>query len=431
MLDKVLKGITEYDMLRQSHRVTVALSGGADSVSLLNALIQLKEELNIEIYAAHLNHCLRGDESDRDEAFVRALCEKMNITLFCEKADINTESAKSGESTELCARRVRYQFLERVAAGGVIATAHTASDSAETVLLNLTRGTALKGLCGIPAVRGIFIRPLILVTRAEVEQYCEKNKISYVTDSTNLTDDYTRNKIRHNVVPTLCEINTSFENTVTRTAKILSEDNSFLEQAAARLYSESEKENGLKTERLLAAHPAISKRVIMRYLSENGVDAFSANLEQVLGILQGGKVVLPAKKTLSVKKGVLKLEKEEEAAEFQVEYSVINREIYENLKKVNTLLLKNTLDYDKISGEVLLRGRISGDKIRLSGRGVTKTLKKLYTENAVPQGQRENLPLLADNLGPVWVHGFGVAERVEVDCKTKNILLVKSEIIGG
>ncbi len=425
MLNKVLSAIEKYDMLSSSKKVTVALSGGADSVTLLYALLSLKEDLGIELSAAHLNHQLRGEESERDEAFVKALCKKLNVPLVCEKADINAESQKTGESTELCARRIRYAFFERVADGGLIATAHTASDSAETVLLNLSRGTALKGLTGIPAVRDIFIRPLIFVTREEIEGYCKDNGIEYVDDSTNFTDDYTRNKIRHNVIPVLKGINPSLENTISRTARYLSEDNDYLESVALDIYNNVKSEGGIKTEKLIKLHPSISKRVIALYLGEQGIEAFSVNIEGVLSILSGGRVVMPNAVALKSEKGVLRVETNRKSAEFSTSYRVVEKEKF---KKINNLLLKNTLDYDKIEGEICLRTKMSGDKMRQQGRGVTKTLKKLCTENAVDLSLRDNLPVIADEKGVIWAYGFGVSDRVKTDASTKNFLIIESEL---
>ncbi len=428
MFKKVLATIEKYGMLTHSRKITVALSGGADSVTLLYVLLRLKEQLGIELRAAHLNHQLRNEESERDEAFVKRLCEELNIPLIVEKADINAQCKKTGESTELAARKIRYAFFERVAEGGLIATAHTASDSAETVLFNLSRGTALKGLTGIPAVRGIFIRPLISVTRAEVEQYCKEQNINFVDDSTNFTDDYTRNKIRHNVIPVLKEFNSSLENTLSRTACILSEDNDCLDGLARELYNRVKSENGIKTAELSGVHPAIAKRVIAFFLNDIGIDAMSVNIEGVLAILNGGKVIMPNAVALKSQKGTLFIEKETAPAEFTTEYSVVDREEFEKLKKVNSLLLKNTLDYDKIIGEFCIRPKLSGDKMRISGRGVTKTLKKLCTENAVDLTLRDNLPVAADEQGVIWGYGFGVSERVEVDSSTKNFLILKSEL---
>ena len=232
MKELILKAIEQFSLIRKGDRVTVALSGGADSMSLLYALNSLKNELGISLFAAHLNHMIRGDEALRDEQFVKAECEKLGVKLFCERANIPEIAQKNGESLELCARKVRYTFLERVSNGGLVATAHTASDNLETMLFNLARGTAIDGLCGIPPKRDIYIRPLIFVTRDDVEKYCKQESVPFVTDSTNLSDDYTRNKIRHKIIPVLKEINQNAETSAVNTALNLREDASFIKLLA-------------------------------------------------------------------------------------------------------------------------------------------------------------------------------------------------------
>ena len=217
MKDLVLEAVKRFALLENNVKtVTVALSGGADSMACLSVLLSLKEELGITVKAAHLNHMIRGEEALRDQEFVKKQCELLGVPLFCERADIPAIAKERGVSTELAAREVRYSFLERVNEG-VIATAHTSSDNFETVLFNLARGSAIDGLCGIPPKRRIFIRPIILCTREDVEEYCKKENIPFVTDSTNLCDEYTRNKIRHNIVPIFKNLNPSVEKSVLRT----------------------------------------------------------------------------------------------------------------------------------------------------------------------------------------------------------------------
>ena len=200
MKDKVVRALQQYSMLNQGDSVIVALSGGADSVALLNVICSFKEKYNLKIYAAHLNHGIRGEEAERDENFCKILCDKLNIELFTKRINIRQLAKVQKISEELCGRNERYSFFENLSRrlNAKIATAHTASDNAETVLFNLARGSSLGGISGILPVRDNIIRPLIYVTRAEVEQYCKENNLDYVTDSTNLTDDYTRNHIRHN-----------------------------------------------------------------------------------------------------------------------------------------------------------------------------------------------------------------------------------------
>ncbi len=425
MLKKVLKAIEDYGMINGHTEITVALSGGADSVALLHCILSLQGSLGVDVYALHLNHQLRGAESDRDEQFVIKLCEKWSVPLTVWHADINKESAKTGESTELAARRVRYAFFEKERHGKV-ATAHTASDNAETVLFNLTRGTASAGLCGIPPVRDIYIRPLIFCTRQDIEHYCAENGLEFVNDSTNFTDEYTRNKIRHNAVPVLKGINPSFENSVLRMSASLREDNSYLESVANAEYEKALVGGKLKVENLKALHPSIAKRVLKKYCAS---DLDNVNLELLYKTAKGenGATVLPSGITAKVKNGLLCLESRENKPDF-----TYKTEIYkENIEKINSLLLKNALDCGKIIGVLVVRERQPHDEIRLANRGVTKSLKKLFNEMKITENERAILPVVCDDKGVIWVCGAGAAERVKVDEKTKEVFVIKTEKILG
>ena len=175
MMD-VLSAIRIFGLSENEKNIAVALSGGADSVALLMGLYRLKEELGLTLSALHLNHCLRAEESDRDEAFVKRLCSKLYIPLTVGRADVNAVAEKEGISTELAARQVRYDFFEKNATG-VVATAHTADDNLETVIYRLTRATGINGLCGIPARRGIYIRPLLCCAREDIEAFLKENMV--------------------------------------------------------------------------------------------------------------------------------------------------------------------------------------------------------------------------------------------------------------
>ena len=219
--------IRRYDMLRPGEAVLAALSGGADSVSLLLVL----QSLGYEVRAFHLNHCLRGAESDRDEAFCRALCAKRGVPLTVVRVDIAALS--QGKAVEETARRERYAQLEKAADGCKIATAHTADDNLETVLFHLVRGSGARGLAGIPPVRGNIIRPLLNAERREIEAFLRENGQDYVTDSSNLSDDYTRNRLRHSVLPVLREINPAAAQSALRLGQQLRQDEQTLGALAA------------------------------------------------------------------------------------------------------------------------------------------------------------------------------------------------------
>lgn len=424
MKNSVLTAIKRFSLINKGDTVTVALSGGADSVALLHVLWSLKDELSINLKAAHLNHGIRGNEADRDEAFVKYLCDKFDIPLACEKVDIPALAKERGQGLELCAREVRYEFLSRNSEG-LIATAHTASDNIETLIFNLTRGTGLKGLCGIPKKRDKFIRPLILCSREMIEIYCAENCLSFVTDSTNLSDDYTRNKIRHKVVSELRYINPSLEDTVSRTTEILTEDQEALDLWANETLFKSLTESGLLVENLGLLPAAIGKRVINKYCKSvyNDLELDYNHLNALYEISKNsGKISLPNGLFGEVKNGILNIN--DGTALNSPKYSV--NMVY--CEKVNNLLSINLIDCDKLVGDPIIRTRQEGDKIRLKNRGCTKALNKLFTENKISPELRDNIPIIADDKGIVWVYGFGVADRCAPTNKTKNFLEIDIDI---
>ncbi len=286
---KVRDAIRRYGMLSDGETVIVGLSGGADSTALLHILLSLKEELGISLKACHINHNLRGEESDGDENFVRALCERLEVPLTVFGIDVKGSSSKH-ESLEETARKLRYREFERLCReeGARLATAHTASDNAETVLINMVRGTGTKGLSGIPPVRDYIIRPLIRCTREEIEEYCIKNGISFVTDSSNLTDDYTRNKIRHKVIPLLKEFNPSLIEGISRMTAIVGEDMSFLEEYSSVKAEECLNEGKLDSRKLLALPKAVRCRIIASALKEKDVEPSTLRISQCEEIIEKG-----------------------------------------------------------------------------------------------------------------------------------------------
>ncbi|MBE6798432.1 MAG: tRNA lysidine(34) synthetase TilS [Ruminococcaceae bacterium] len=442
MLESVKAAVKRYNMFEGSRSVTVALSGGADSVALLSVLLELRDEFGLEITAAHLNHSLRGAESDGDEEFVRELCKKLSVPLVTETVDVKSESERSGESIELAARRKRYEFLERVSKG-LIATAHTATDNIETVLYNMARGTGLHGLCGIPPVRGRIIRPMISVTRCEVEAYCTQKGLQYRTDSSNLSDIYARNKIRHNAVPILLEVNSAAVENTARLSEILRQDESFLAEEAEKAFRKCYRDGGLNIDEVQSLHPSLQYRVVA-LLAEKEL---SLRLEHIHieAVLSMSEKDTPRQSVKSgcfavLKNGVLRFEEPRVSADaflvavdslpFLCGNCTLRLRSVENFKKmpnVNNLSIENAIDYDKICGRLYLRSRLPGDKIRLVGRGCTKTFKNLLNERGLGRAERDSLVVLSDDNGVLWLSGFGVDERAAVDRDTENVLLIEIE----
>ena len=427
MIEKaIINNCKEYSLIPKGSVVTVALSGGADSVALLYALNRLKDRLGITVKAAHLNHLIRGDEAFRDEEFVKNLCSSLDIPLICEEIDVPKLAKKQNLSLETAAREIRYEFLNRVCEGGLIATAHTASDNLETLLLNLARGSAIGGLCGIPIKRDNIIRPIISVTREEIEKYCCVNNLSFVTDSTNLSDDYTRNKLRHNIVPVLRELNPKIEKTVLKTSRSVTEISNMIKSSAENYIKENFADNKLDVSKLKELNSEIAKRVIIEFVKicDSEISLEACHIENIYKIcLKCGKTGIPKNKYCQNKNGYLFVGPNDENLK-KTEFSVEITKISEN---VNNLLLNNSLDCDKIVGKLVLRTRQSGDSIRLANRGCTKKLTKLYNEFSVPIYLRDTLPVISDDLGVVWIHGIGVAERCAVSEKTNSAYVIGVE----
>ena len=443
MLEKVKNTISKYDMLSPSDSVLVGLSGGADSVALLVCLT----ELGYNVSAMHINHNLRGEESDRDERFCVELCKNLGIHLTVKSVDVKGYCQGNKLGIEEGARELRYSFFS-TAKTDKICTAHTLSDSVETMLINLIRGTALKGLCGVPNKRGNIVRPLIGCTREEVEAFLSERNIGYVTDSTNNSNDYTRNKIRHLVVPKLAEIskeqNGSLYQNISKTLNSIKLDEDYLSTEAENLLKRAQTdENVFDYEVIFSSHEAVLNRMLVMLLKRYEVEVSAAKLEDLKRACEEGKKINLKKNVYaSVKSGKLIITREKEkpqvyfkeisfentdkVSEFfldrRVKICLIERDSKES--NVHNMFTKKDIDYDKIKGKIFLRNRKSGDKIRLAERGLTKSLKKLFNES-IPFEERHKVAVLGDNDGVIYVEGFGADERVSADENTKRILEVE------
>lgn len=425
MLSTAIGTIERYAMFPTPGPVTVALSGGADSMALLHLLLCLRERYGLTVAAAHLNHCLRGEQSERDEAFVRDFCEAHGVPLTVVRRDVAALARASGEGLEQAGRRARYEWFATFP--GRVALAHTASDALETTLFHLCRGAGLRGLCGIPPVRGAIVRPLIECTRAQVEAYCAAHAIPFVQDASNADCRFARNRLRHRVVPELKEINPGVEQAAVRAVQALRRDEAFLAALAKQQLETLLLDDGaLPAAETAALDPALRLRVLEAFAAP--VDA--AHLQALDDLLCSGNG------TRSLSRGrVARLEQnrltvrpaETPPPQFSVRTEEIDRETYEKLRKVHTLLFNTTLDCDKIVGKLTWRVREPGDCLRLAGHTGTKTLKKWMNEKKIPVETRAALPVLCDEEGPVWVAGLGVAHRVRVEAESRRLLRVFCE----
>ncbi len=433
MIERVISAISRYQMIQPEESLLCCLSGGADSVALLICL----HELGYNVKACHINHNLRGEESDRDEQFCRELCERLVVPLEVYSIDVKSYAAENKLGTEQAARIMRYRIFEQTGCDK-ICTAHTLSDSLETLLFNLSRGTGLKGLASIPAVRGRIVRPLIECSREEVEQFLTGRGQTWVTDSTNLTDDYDRNRIRHNVIPALKEINPSLEKTIRGTLCNLREDSAFIEAETDSFLAKARKDKGLDCALLEKAPAAISGRAIKRLCDEAGHDCSRETVNNIRELLGGGKLTLGYGLYAVAKNGVLFIEKQPEEIPY-TEVSVNGSGSYSFLDKTVEMIIepnskKNAnfhkkltyflLDYDKIKGDIVIRNRRAGDRIKLAGRQHTSDLRKLM-QSKLERGERGRCVLLSDGEGVIAAEGFGIADRVKLTDQTKTVLLCK------
>ncbi|MBO4216659.1 MAG: tRNA lysidine(34) synthetase TilS [Clostridia bacterium] len=437
ILEKVKAYVTGENMISAGDKVLLALSGGADSVAMAHILLTLSGEMGFSVCAAHLNHCLRSEESDYDELFVRNFCSVREIELKVERADIAALASASKRGIEECARSVRYDFLFRAAAefgADRIATAHTLSDNAETLIFNIVRGSGLKGICGIPETRGKLIRPLLRLTREETEGYDREAGLPYVTDSTNSDTDYTRNYIRQEIIPRLTELNPSFLASVERLTGAVKEDNSFIEREADRLLAVAGEKN-CDLAILREADPSVVKRVLARIYSDftgrkldaKGLNAFLAFVNE-----EGdGRTQLPG--AFAVKySGQLKLTDSAERKQpkrfyFAAEKMNVlpdGRMVMIHVEKGGSAVDGFDIDASRIVGSLRLRLRVPTDEMRLPKRP-TKSLKKLFSEMKIPIEERDRAVVLCDDKGIVWVEKLGAAEHTAASVFTDRILKIE------
>ncbi|MDR3766027.1 MAG: tRNA lysidine(34) synthetase TilS [Butyricicoccus sp.] len=424
-LHTIAQTIAENEMLAPDEPVLVALSGGADSVTLTLAL----RELGYPVRACHVHHGLRGAEADRDAQFCRDFCRAHTIELDIRCVDAAAHAKEHRQSIETAAREVRYAALEQAARGHKIATAHTANDNLETMLFHLARGTGAAGLAGIPPVRGAVIRPLLGCTGPQIEPFWPARGKGFVTDSTNASDVHTRNRIRHTVIPALLAVHPGAVQNAGALSARLRQDDAFLEQEAAKLLAHAAQGDGWRVEPLKDAHPALRTRALRQLCADRGVprrDFTARHIQALEALLQNprpsARTDLPAGFVAQREYGLLKLENRVSGPEIvhdavpvrgcgtfgSPDLRVSIRRLEKNqvfYKSFNTFCVDcDTIDMSTCT----LRTRRTGDRLRLTEHGGSKTLKKLLIDKKIPSARRDHLAVLADQNGLIAVQGVGI-----------------------
>lgn len=401
MLNELLHQLRRFDMLQPGDQVTCAVSGGADSMAMLWGMCLLRERLGITLEAAHFNHNLRFEESCRDAEFVREFCNRHDIPVHMGSA--NVRPGKKG--LEAAARDARYAFLQTLP--GKIATAHTADDNAETVLMHLVRGTGLKGLGGIMPVNGQFIRPMLSCTRQQVLAFLEEYHIPHVEDSSNAGDAFLRNRLRHHVMPLLTQENPRLAQNLSAMAMELRQDSAALEQLAGY-------EDLPDVEELKKLPAAIRSRVLARFLRENGVkepERTHIDLAQSLVFSHKPSASARFPGGITVRRRYDRLEVVAEAPGLEAAYLPENGAVELPGLRITVQPAQQIINTSRVwtvnaAGSILLRSRQSGDVMHLPGG--TKSLKKLFIDRKIPADRRLQIPVIADEKGIIGVYGIGV-----------------------
>ena len=477
IIDKIYRYIEQNNMLTDCERVVVGLSGGADSVCLLMVLKGYIERrhLQTELCAVHVNHGIRQEAGD-DEEFARALCERMGVEFMAYHIDAAGLAKQLGMSVEEAGRKERYRIFNEACkeCNARIAVAHHMNDQAETVLMNLARGTSLKGIGGIRPVRDNIIRPLLSVTRAEVEEVLKDFNQPYVTDATNLCNDYTRNSLRNVVIPYMTEkVNAHTVENIADAAEELQKNFDFIEAEADKAYDKHVYVGDtvvlrLYGEEFAGLHEVIRKRVIYKavhaltqtakdiykvhvnavdelvakpvgssadicyglravkgyddiIISRKNMDAASENLSGIRGLTEAELERLKSGEAVTITQNIYY--DDNGAPELkQVRVKLQLHSNYEKNRNYANSCYAKSFDYDKIQGKLCIRHRTDGDRIVVNRAGTWRKLKKEFIDRKVPADMRDNVLVVSDDSGVLWAVGVRRSERALIDDETRNVL---------
>ena len=437
MITKVKQFIKQFHMIYPNDHIVVGLSGGADSVCLLYLLCQIKKEIPFTLSAIHIHHGLRK-ESDREAAFAKELCDTWKVPCRIEKIDVYSYQKEHHTGIEESARILRYQIFEQEAVSQKkIALAHHKNDQAETVLFQMFRGSGLRGLRGIQPVRDCYIRPLLCVTRSQIEEFLTKNEIFYVTDQSNFDTTYARNCIRHEILPIAeREICTGVTEHICASAESVELALQYLDEEAERLFAEyiEPTQSGCRVaiDWLKNQHPYMKQELTYRMYSfccQKKKDITRQHIQAVLGLLEGQsgkKISLLYQTKAYVDQHHLYLEKEcdipnsdiKEPIDPVVEMRIFSYEKDQNVPRGN---YTKWFDYDKIRETATLRYRKSGDYFFCT-KTARKKLQDYMVDEKIPLAMRDRIPLIADGDHIMWIIGYRISEYYKVTDETRQIL---------
>jgi tRNA(Ile)-lysidine synthase len=464
ILDKARVAISR--MISSGDKVLVAVSGGPDSVCLLYLLKEMQESFRFDLSIAHMDHMARGEESTGDARFVEELGKKLGLPTFVERMDVRKEKENLKTSFQEAGRILRYRFFESTlqrTGATRLALGHTADDQVETFLLNLLRGSGLKGLAGMPQTRGAVIRPLIDCTRTEVEIYLASKNLAYRVDASNAGNKYLRNRIRHELLPVLKTFNPKIASNLQETAKLIRDDDQCLEDQARFLYLEMANPLAqgagveLDREKFNQQSPAYQKRLVRQAICQVQGDLRRITAKHIQNIIElfddsrvGNEIHLP---------GQLVAIGGYEGVRFRKSTGSRSRDVHNGIAGLNSTELlipgdtpigdtglnlhtkflasndwkepemssdRAFLDFDKTGPSIQARFFMPGDRFVPLGMTGRKKLKSFFIDEKIPREQRDSIPILTTGKGDIiWVYGKRISENFRVTEKTRKILFIE------
>lgn len=441
---KILKFIDQHKLIAENDYVLLGLSGGIDSVFALHFLIKYKNRFNINVSAVHINHGLRGTESDADQKFCEKLCEQLNVKLFTETVDVNQESRQKNISTEEAARNLRYNVYGKIAKENnctKVITAHNLNDNSETVLLNLLKGSGIKGLSGIPIQRGNIIRPFLCVSRDEITGYCEQENLEYRIDSSNDSNDFERNFLRNEILTRIMErFGDSVHENISRTSGHLKSLNTFLlnnSEIVSKNYV-TRTENGIEIKNeLFNENEIVCGSVLMNLFYTDLKIEFTHDDFKHLSMLskaQTGKTVhLKDDWAASSERGKIVICKNEDAVFKEMEIHVGEHVEYGKLLIGIDSVVKDDfqlseddfteyIDADNLGDIFILRKWNPGDRFQPLGMTDSKKVSDFLTEQKISSVEKASYPVMINNNNIIWIPGLRINERCKITESTKKVL---------
>jgi len=451
LLGHVNTAIKKHSMLFEKDRVLIGLSGGPDSVCILHALNNLKDEYKLALYAIYIDHGLRPDEIPSEIEFCKKLCENLGVPFFTKSVDVKSYAKEYGLNKQEAARELRYKMFEDIAleiGSNRIALAHNADDQAETFFMRILRGSGQKGLSGIPPVRGKIVRPLIEIERKNIEEFLDSISQSFIVDSSNLKKDYFRNWLRLAVMPEFKRQNPELIRTISRTSEIIREEDNYLELIVTKTLMKLIPKKTDRTIELFLVPLETMDRAILRRVLRRAMDAVKGlrgigfvHIEDIIELVKrgnsGDRIYLP--KGIKVIKGYATLILTSEQPSQLGTYSLNVPE--ELVLKESGILIKSSfadgaeiscdgksrviIDVERIKLPLVVRARKSGDLFYPFGFGKRKKLQDFFVDEKIPRDERDSVPIVLTGNDVVWIVGYRADERFKVTDDTKKIVILE------